>query len=279
MPPVAGGLRLDIAMATGYGWHIRSPRQIEDMTDDREIIGRVAFSDSRPVVGVLARAYAVTLSDEQLLSEDSTDDDGRYQITLGEGPPVNLRVRLFAPDNREITFSSVLFRSSGRATVDLVVDDDAEGTSEFERYVTAVQPALNDIAIRWIASARHERLDRMLITGERHLRLVLDEYIDHYNQHRPRRALQQSPPAGRRPPAPGADVQVLRRDRLGGLIHEYAQVAYYDRVFGTHTVVARPGRSHELAHVRGSRWHGECSTVKLLSSSALTGHPQAYAER
>ena len=117
------------------------------MTDDREIIGRVAFSDSRPVVGVLARAYAVTLSDEQLLSEDSTDDDGRYRITLGEGPPVNLRVRLFAPDNREITFSSVLFRSSGSVTVDLVVDEDAEGTSEFERYVTAVQPALDDIAM------------------------------------------------------------------------------------------------------------------------------------
>jgi putative transposase len=65
----------------------------------------------------------------------------------------------------------------------------------------------------------------MLITGERHLRLVLGEYIDHYNQHR-HRALQQNPPAGRRQsPAPGANVQVLRRDRHGGLIHEYAQVA------------------------------------------------------
>jgi putative transposase len=32
----------------------------------------------------------------------------------------------------------------------------------------------------------------MLITGERHLCLVLGEYIDHYNQHRPHRALQQS---------------------------------------------------------------------------------------
>jgi putative transposase len=41
----------------------------------------------------------------------------------------------------------------------------------------------NAIAEHWIASARRECLDRMLITGERHLRLVLSEYIDHYNLH------------------------------------------------------------------------------------------------
>jgi putative transposase len=66
----------------------------------------------------------------------------------------------------------------------------------------------------------------MLITGERHLRLILGEYADHYNLHRPHRALQQAPPAGRPvPPVPGVSVRVLRRDRLGGLIREYAQVA------------------------------------------------------
>ncbi len=57
-------------------------------------------------------------------------------------------------------------------------------------------PRANAIAERWIASARRECLDRMLITCERHLRLVVDEYIDHYDTHRPHRALQQSPPAG-----------------------------------------------------------------------------------
>ena len=39
-------------------------------------------------------------------------------------------------------------------------------------------PRANAIAERWIASARRECLDRMLITGERHLRLVLSEYVD-----------------------------------------------------------------------------------------------------
>ena len=87
-------------------------------------------------------------------------------------------------------------------------------------------PRANAIAERWIASARRECLDRMLITGERHLRLVLTEYADHYNSHRPHRALQQDPPAGRtHPPTDVSGTRVLRRDRLGGLIHEYAQVA------------------------------------------------------
>ena len=81
------------------------------------------------------------------------------------------------------------------------------------------------IAERWIASARRECLDRMLITGERHLRLVLEEYVDHYNGHR-HRTLHQDPPGGRgHPRAAVTSMRVLRRDRLGGLIHEYAQVA------------------------------------------------------
>jgi hypothetical protein len=116
----------------------------------------------------------------------------------------------------------------------LIRDRDAKFTAAFDAVLTAVgarilktpvqAPRANAIAERWIASARRECLDRMLITGERHLRLVLSEYIDHYNQHRPHRALQQSPPAGRPcPPAQGANVRVLRRDRLGGLIREYAQ--------------------------------------------------------
>ncbi len=37
--------------------------------------------------------------------------------------------------------------------------------------------------------------DRMLITGERHLRGVVDEYAAHYHQHRPHQALNLRPPA------------------------------------------------------------------------------------
>ena len=118
----------------------------------------------------------------------------------------------------------------------LIRDRDTKFTAAFDavfntigvRIVkTPVQaPRANAVAERWIASARRECLDRMLITGERHLRLVLGEYADHYNTHQPHRTLHQNPPAGRQdPPAAGASIRALRRDRLGGLIHEYSQVA------------------------------------------------------
>jgi hypothetical protein len=84
----------------------------------------------------------------------------------------------------------------------------------------------NAIAERWIGSVRRECLDRMLIAGERHLRLVLDEYIDHYNTHRPHRTLnQRSPIGGVNPVPPDGNTRVFKRHRLGGLIHEYAQAA------------------------------------------------------
>jgi putative transposase len=118
----------------------------------------------------------------------------------------------------------------------LIHDRDAKFTATSDAVFTAIgariiktpirAPRANAIAERWVGSARRECLDRMLITGERHLRLVLGECIDHHNQHRPHRALQQNPPAGRfYRAAEMSSMRVLRRDRLGGLIHEYAQVA------------------------------------------------------
>jgi transposase InsO family protein len=118
----------------------------------------------------------------------------------------------------------------------LIRDRDAKFTAAFDAVFAAAgvriiktpvrAPRADAIAERWIASARSECLDRILITGERHLGLVLSEYADHYNSRRPHRALQQAPPAGRAlPPTTTAEMRVVRRDRIGGLIHEYSQVA------------------------------------------------------
>jgi putative transposase len=87
-------------------------------------------------------------------------------------------------------------------------------------------PRANAYAERWVGSVRREVLDRMLIVGRRHLERVLGEYVIHYNSHRPHRALGQAPPlAPARPSWPSPDARVVRHDRLGGLVHEYAQVA------------------------------------------------------
>jgi putative transposase len=87
-------------------------------------------------------------------------------------------------------------------------------------------PRANAFAERWVATVRRELLDRMLLLGRRHLQIALLGNVAPYNQHRPHRALDQAPPQGAvPPPAPAANVRVLWVDRLGGLIHDYVQVA------------------------------------------------------
>ncbi|MFB6677077.1 integrase core domain-containing protein [Streptomyces sp. NPDC056390] len=44
---------------------------------------------------------------------------------------------------------------------------------------------MNAIAERWVGTCRREATDRILITSERHLRLVVAEYAHHYNDQRP----------------------------------------------------------------------------------------------
>jgi transposase InsO family protein len=92
--------------------------------------------------------------------------------------------------------------------------------------LTAAQaPRMNAIMERWVGSVRRELLDRILIVNAAHLRKVLTEYEDHFNAHRPHRALNQASPLRALPDPVDADIRVIQRDRLGGLIHEYSQVA------------------------------------------------------
>jgi putative transposase len=117
----------------------------------------------------------------------------------------------------------------------LIRDRDSKFTPAFDAVLAAAgiriirtpvrAPRANAIAERWIDTLRRECLDHLLITGQHHLALVLQEYVEHYNAHRPHRSLHQQPPAGPTPPRSGASSRPLRRDRLGGLVHEYVQVA------------------------------------------------------
>jgi putative transposase len=87
-------------------------------------------------------------------------------------------------------------------------------------------PQANAIAKRWIGTVRRELLDRMLILNQRQLGTVLAEYVTHVNAHRPHRTLNQAAPLQPLPPAASpSQLRVRRRDRLGGLIHEYSHVA------------------------------------------------------
>ena len=82
-------------------------------------------------------------------------------------------------------------------------------------------PRANAIAERFIGTLRRECLDHMLITGPRHLTLVLQEYIEHYNTHRPHRSLHQQPPTGATPPPP---------EQQSGRCDEIDSVAWYTSI-------------------------------------------------
>jgi putative transposase len=118
----------------------------------------------------------------------------------------------------------------------LIRDRDAKFTAAFDAVFTATDiriirspvraPRANAIAERFVGSVRRELLDRMLIINQRHAAAVLRQYERHYNNHRPHRTLDQAAPLRPLPePTMSETNTVRRRDRLGGLLHEYQQVA------------------------------------------------------
>jgi len=120
----------------------------------------------------------------------------------------------------------------------LLRDRDAKFTASFDEVFhsggiriirTSVRaPRANAFAERFVGTVRRECLDRMLIFTRRQLEVVLAEYVQHYNTHRPHRSLDQRSPLSMSsaPPATCPDLTQLRRtERLGGLIHEYKLAA------------------------------------------------------
>jgi transposase InsO family protein len=90
-------------------------------------------------------------------------------------------------------------------------------------------PKANAVAERFVRTVRSECLDWLLILNRRHLERVLRVYVDHYNRQRPHRALNLRPPDPEHPTlrlaSSARPADVMRRDRLGGLIHEYSLAA------------------------------------------------------
>jgi putative transposase len=91
-------------------------------------------------------------------------------------------------------------------------------------------PRMNSTMERWVQTCRRELLDRTLIWNQAHLLHALCEFERFYNQHRPHQGI-----ANARPlcplPAPITEperithLDIRRRDRLGGTLHEYEHAA------------------------------------------------------
>jgi putative transposase len=88
-------------------------------------------------------------------------------------------------------------------------------------------PRMNAICERVIGTLRRELLDRTSILNERHLDLVLREYVKHYSGHRPHQSRQQRPPdIEAQPVRDVADLRsVRRRPVVAGMINEYHHAA------------------------------------------------------
>lgn len=121
----------------------------------------------------------------------------------------------------------------------LIRDRDSKFTHDFDAVLRSEgveiirtpirSPKANAVAERFVRTARSECLDWLLILNRRHLERVLRVFVQHYNGHRPHRALNLKPPDPEQPTLMLASLirsgDVTRRDRLGGLIHEYSLAA------------------------------------------------------
>ena len=96
-----------------------------------------------------------------------------------------------------------------------------------EMVLSGVQmPRMNAVMERWVQTCRRELLDRTLIWNQQHLLHALREFEQFYNEHRPHQGISNARPLrGLPPPIPApitaTRLNVRRRDRLGGILHEY----------------------------------------------------------
>ena len=119
-------------------------------------------------------------------------------------------------------------------------------------------PQANGVAERFVRTVRTECFDRLLVLNQQHLERILEVFVDHYNRHRPHRALSLAPPEARRsvasssalgdPQGPGRGDVRRRADRAaphrGGRRHP--------RDHRRHRRPA-PGRQPRRAGARGPR--------------------------
>ncbi len=128
---------------------------------------------------------------------------------------------------------------AGRGFTHLIRDRDSKFTAAFDAVFTACgieviptapqAPRMNAIAERFVRTARAECTDRVLIASERHARVIMAQYVNHYNTGRSHQGhglgLRAPDDAPNVIPFPAPPRRIRRRQFLGGLINEYQPAA------------------------------------------------------
>ena len=91
-------------------------------------------------------------------------------------------------------------------------------------------PRMNSIMERWVQTCRRELLDRTLIWNQSHVLHARREFEQSCNGHLPHQGIANARPLQPLPvPLAAPDrigsLDIRRRDRLGGLLHEYRHAA------------------------------------------------------
>ena len=89
-------------------------------------------------------------------------------------------------------------------------------------------PNLQAYIERFIQSLQQEALDHFIVFGEQHFDYLVSEYVEHYHSERPHQAMGHRPLTGEwpEPEEPPSDrVDVVSRERLGGVLKSYSRAA------------------------------------------------------
>jgi transposase InsO family protein len=85
---------------------------------------------------------------------------------------------------------------------------------------------LNAYAERFVLSIKSECLNKLVPLGERHLRVAVTEFVEHYHRERNHQGLDNQLLTPAAPPAnDNANAPIARRERLGGLLNFYFRSA------------------------------------------------------
>jgi putative transposase len=181
---------------------------------------------------------------------------------------------------RRCAFWSGIATASSRVTSTSSSVSRSEGIEIARTPVRA--PKANAVAERFVRTVRAECLDWLLILNRRHLERVLHVFAEHYNDHRPHRALNLAPPDPQRPllrlATSSAPDHLERRDLLGGLIHEYGFAAWEPDSRTPHAAKKTRSRSSSRGRATcrrrtASSWaqHHDLEFLELTRSQAQRG--------